>query len=166
MQILLASAKIMRDGHAMAGLPIDAPRFQDVAEAIAEELGMKTSDQIAELFSCSPEIGALNKNRYALFGTEEAEITPALFAYYGQAYKHLKADELIADDVLWANSHLWISTCMFGLLRPLDGINQYRMEGGFALRATGGMVGEDMSRCHGEVHHPEPHFRCMRTHGL
>jgi len=42
------------------------------------------------------------------------------------------------DDLIWADKHLWISSCLYGLLRPLDGINSYRMEGGFSLPATNG----------------------------
>lgn len=143
MQILLASAKIMRVGHMPAELPLSVPRFQQVARSIAEELSMKSGESLSELFSCSPEIGELNRSRYEIFGTDEAEIIPALFAYFGQAYKHLKADQFTLDDILWANKHLWISTCMYGLLRPLDGINHYRMESGFPLRVTDGLKVED-----------------------
>lgn len=143
MQILLASAKIMRVGHMPAELPLSVPRFQRVAQSIAEELSIKSGECLSELFSCSPEIGEQNKSRFEIFGTDEAEIIPALFAYFGQAYKYLKADQFTLDDILWANEHLWISTCMYGLLRPLDGINHYRMESGFPLRATSGLKVED-----------------------
>lgn len=143
MQILLASAKIMRVGHMKAELPLTEPRFQHVAQSIAAELAVKSGESLSELFSCSPEIGELNRFRYEIFGTDEAEIIPALYAYFGQAYKHLKADEFTQDDILWANEHLWISTCMYGLLRPLDGINHYRMESGFPLQSTDGLKVED-----------------------
>lgn len=64
---------------------------------------------------------------------------PAIMAYYGQAYKHIKAEDFRMEDLQWANSHLWISSCLYGLLRPYDGINAYRMEGGFSLPCTDGM---------------------------
>lgn len=143
MQIILASAKIMREASRKTGLPYSEPRFADIAKAIAGELSRKTVEQLSELFGCSPEIGELNRSRYAIFGSDEAEIIPAIFAYFGQAYKHLRADDLSNDDLLWANSHLMISSCLYGILRPLDGINLYRMESGFPLHASGKLKVED-----------------------
>lgn len=138
MQILLASAKIMRDGFRSTGLVPSTPRFQDEALMMAEELSRMSPDTLSELFGCSIDIADLNRQRFSVFGSDEAEIIPAVFAYFGQAYKHLKADTMSNEDILWANGHLWISSCLYGLLRPLDGINQYRMEGGYPLLCTGG----------------------------
>ena len=42
------------------------------------------------------------------------------------------------DELEWADGHLWISSCLYGLLRPFDGISQYRMESGLRLKATEG----------------------------
>lgn len=137
MQILLASAKLMRESSAETGLPLSRPRFQDQAESFARELGRFSVEHLGELFSCSGKIAALNKSRFQIFGTDEAELMPAILAYNGQAYKHLRADIMTREDLLWANAHLFISSCMYGLLRPLDVINQYRMDGSFALAACG-----------------------------
>ena len=138
MQILLASAKIMRDSHSGCAMPVSEPRFQAIASMLAGDLSHKTGAQLSELFGCSPEIGETNRRRFSIFGTDEAELLNAVYAYHGQAYKHLNADEFSEEDLIWADSHLWISSCLYGLLRPLDGINLYRMEGGFELPSTGG----------------------------
>lgn len=138
MQILLASAKIMRERCRSVGIAPSCPLFQDKALAIAEELSHRTATELSEMFGCSPAIGEQNRERFAVFGTDEAEVMPAVLAYNGQAYKHLKADMMEDEDLLWANGHLWISSCLYGLLRPLDGINTYRMEGGFPLACTAG----------------------------
>lgn len=138
MQILLASAKIMRERCVSRGLVPDIPRFWAQAEELAADMRCKSADEISLLLACSPEIAELNRRRYGLFGTDEAEVMPAVLTYFGQAYKHLKADTLSNEDLRWANDHLWISSCMYGLLRPLDGINTYRMEGGFSLPCTEG----------------------------
>jgi len=61
---------------------------------------------------------------------------PALYAYIGQAYKHLRADSLTADAVAFAQQHLWITCFLYGLLRPLDGIVPYRMEPSVKLEYT------------------------------
>lgn len=138
MQILLASAKIMKERCRSTGLVPGVPRFLDTALALAEDLRHLSAETLSELFSCSLQIAGQNRLRYEIFGTDEAEIMPAVLAYYGQAYKHLKADTLDLEDLWWADGHLWISSCLYGLLRPLDGINTYRMEGGFSLPCTGG----------------------------
>lgn len=138
MQILLASAKIMRERCKSTGLVPRVPRFQATADVLAAEMRRLSAGTLSELFSCSLQIAKQNRRRYEVFGTDEAEIMPAILAYYGQAYKHLKADLFETADLEWADSHLWISSCLYGLLRPLDGISTYRMEGGFSLPCTGG----------------------------
>ena len=105
---------------------------------MAAELSRHSGEDLSEMFSCSPAIGSQNRERFEVFGSDEAEVMPAILAYNGQAYKHLKADKLGLDELCWAQSRLWISSCLYGLLRPFDGINPYRMEGGFNLKATGG----------------------------
>jgi hypothetical protein len=63
---------------------------------------------------------------------------PAVLAYYGQAYKHLRADEFSDDDLLFAQDHLRILSFLYGALRPLDGIHLYRLEGKIKLQSTDG----------------------------
>lgn len=138
MQVLLASAKIMRERCDSRGVVSGIPAFQAQAAMLAADMRCKSDDDISRLLLCSHEIAEVNRRRYELFGTDEAEIMPAVLSYYGQAYKHLKADTLSREDLQWADRHLWISSCLYGLLRPLDGISTYRMEGGFALPCTGG----------------------------
>ena len=138
MQILLASAKIMKERCKSIGLVPGTPRFQASALKIAGDMKRLSAETLSELFSCSADIAEQNRKRFEIFGNDEAEVMPAVLAYYGQAYKHLGADLMAPEDLLWANDHLWISSCLYGLLRPLDGINTYRMEGGFSLPCTEG----------------------------
>jgi len=128
----------MKERCKSAGIAPHPPLFQKQALAMAEDLCHCTAMELSQMFSCSPAIGEQNRQRFEVFGTDEAEVMPAVLAYWGQAYKHLRADLMETEDLLWANKHLWISSCLYGLLRPLDGINTYRMEGGFSLPSTGG----------------------------
>lgn len=142
MQILLASAKIMRESFNRYNPELSlehTPRFQSKASEIAREMSMFSPERLCELFSCSLDIARLNSERFSVLGSDEAQLMPAIFAYNGQAYRHLKADYLSEQELKWADGHLWISSCMYGLLRPLDLINTYRMEGRFALKCTGNM---------------------------
>ena len=138
MQILLASAKTMRESTPMGGVQASSPLFQEEALMIAGDMAKKGTKELAELFKCSETIAATKRRSFEVFGSDEAEVIPAVLAYNGQAYKYLKAWELDTAALDWAQEHLWISSCLYGMLRPLDGINPYRMDGAYSLPCTGG----------------------------
>lgn len=124
MQILLANAKIMFDKSEVQ--PLSEPIFQSVANELAMEMASCDIDTLAKELDCSRALAADNWRRYQNFFT--AEKLPAIMAYNGQAYKHLKAKTLNADALAFGQEHLWITCFLYGLLRPLDGIVPYRME--------------------------------------
>ena len=86
----------------------------------------------AEILSCSQQIAVQNRLRYLQFFDEVPKL-PAILAYHGQAYKHLRAETLNVDDLNYAQEKLWITSFLYGLLRPLDAILPYRMEGNVEL---------------------------------
>ena len=134
MQIILASAKIMNDTHkSSADLSMSTPRFSREAQSFAKDMALYTADEIASILGCSNQIAAQNKLRFMNFLDCVKSPVPAILAYQGQAYRHLKADTLSANDLLFASDHLWITSFLYGLLRPLDAIYPYRMEGNVEL---------------------------------
>ena len=138
MQILLASAKIMHDVLKTApDVELSAPRFAHEAEAFARDMAQYSTEAIAEMLGCSLQIAGQNKLRFMRF-FEETKKMPAILAYHGQAYKHLKAETLTEKDLAYAQEHLWITSFLYGLLRPLDGIFPYRMEGSVELPSGAG----------------------------
>jgi len=138
MQILLASAKIMHDELKMVpDVELSTPRFAHKAEAFARDMAQYSTETIAEMLACSQQIAGQNKLRFMRF-FEEAAKMPALLAYHGQAYKHLKAETLTKKDLNYAQGQLWITSFLYGLLRPLDGILPYRMEGAVELPSGAG----------------------------
>ena len=138
MQILLASAKIMHDVLKTApDVELSAPFFAYEAEAFARDMAQYSTDTIAEMLGCSLQIAGQNKLRFMRF-FEETKKMPAILAYHGQAYKHLKAETLTEKDLNYAQEHLWITSFLYGLLRPLDGILPYRMEGSVELPSGAG----------------------------
>ena len=129
MQIILASAKIMNDKlKSVPDISLSTPRFQNEAETFARDMAQYSTDTIAEMLGCSQQIAAQNKLRFMQFFEDKPKL-PAILAYHGQAYKHLKAESLTADDLNYSQRKLWITSFLYGLLRPLDGILPYRMEG-------------------------------------
>lgn len=124
MQILLANAKIMFERSEVKALT--EPRFQATANELAVEMASLDVDELAKELDCSRALAAENWRRYQHFFT--AEKLPAIMAYNGQAYKHLKAKTLSQDALSFGQEHLWITCFLYGLLRPMDGIVPYRME--------------------------------------
>ena len=133
MQILLANAKIMFDKAERK--PLSTPLFQSTANSLAAEMAMMDVEELARQLDCSPKIAAENWKRYLDFAV--AENLPAILAYNGQAYKHLRAKTLSDKALAFAQEHLWITCFLYGLLRPMDGIVPYRMEHCVTLEATG-----------------------------
>lgn len=132
MQILLANAKIMYEKAEKA--PCSTPLFQSVTNVLAEEMARMDVEDLGKQLDCSKKIAAENWKRYQNFGF--AEKLPAIMAYNGQAYKHLKAYTLSEEALSYAQKHLWITCFLYGLLRPMDGIVPYRMEHCTTLEAT------------------------------
>ena len=138
MQILLASAKIMHDVlKTTHDMRLSTPRFGHEAEAFARNMAQYSIETIAEILGCSQQIAGQNKLRFMHF-FEDATKMPALLAYHGQAYKHLKPETFTEEDLNYAQEHLWITSFLYGLLRPLDGILPYRMEGAVELPSGSG----------------------------
>ena len=157
MQIILASAKIMnvsikreqskpvcsveREKRGMKSndkvksspvISLSSPRFQNEADCFARDMVQYSVETIAEMLGCSQQIAAQNRLRYMRFFDDAAKL-PAILAYHGQAYKHLKAETLNVDDLNYSQRKLWITSFLYGLLRPLDAILPYRMEGNVEL---------------------------------
>ncbi len=138
MQIILASAKIMNDKlKSVPDISLSKPRFLNEADAFARDMGQYSAETIAEILGCSQQIAVQNRLRFIQFFDEKPKL-PAILAYHGQAYKHLKAETLDADTLRYAQSHLWVMSFLYGMLRPLDDIRPYRLEGHVELPSAGG----------------------------
>lgn len=124
MQILLANAKIMFEHSEVK--PLSVPMFQSIANDLAMEMAACDIDTLAKELDCSRKLAAENWQRYQNFFN--AEKIPAIMAYNGQAYKHLKAKTLNKEALSFGQGHLWITSFLYGLLRPIDSIVPYRME--------------------------------------
>ena len=128
MQILLACAKIMHDTAEVKTPLVSEPKFLKEAEHFALLMSQRSVEELIDMFHCSRQLAIDNKIRYGRFFAEK-ESFPAILAYFGQAYKCLQAQTFDDNDFLFAQQHLWITSFLYGLLRPLDMIHPYRMEG-------------------------------------
>ena len=137
MQILLACAKTMNDARRVKMQLTSVPHCSKEANRLALDMSGRTVEELQEMFHCSARIALQNMLRYQQFFDEQL-LRPAILLYNGQAYKGLQAQNFNTADLTFAQQHLWITSFLYGLLRPMDGIHPYRMEGNIQLPAAEG----------------------------
>lgn len=108
------------------------PDFQAESTRLIKKLGTFSKKKIGELMSISPELAALNVDRYKKWTPEprKEDTKQALLAFNGEVFRGLNAKEMSEEDIEFAQSHLRILSGLYGLLRPMDLIQPYRLEMG------------------------------------
>lgn len=111
------------------------PQFLDHSQELISQLRDLTPAQIGELMHLSDKLSGLNAAR---FGSWNPAFTPknakpALLAFKGDVYTGLAADTLSEADLDYAQKHLRMLSGLYGLLRPLDLMQPYRLEMGTKL---------------------------------
>ena len=112
------------------------PKFQKEALQLIDVLKENSESQIKELMSISDELAHLNVERYNKF-TKKKDPThskPAIFAFQGDVYQGLQAETFTEQELEYSQSHFRILSGLYGLIRPLDLIQPYRLEMGTKLR--------------------------------
>lgn len=138
MQILLSCAKTIQLPDKVVKVPFTStPLFEQEAKHFAMELSNWNVSDFERELQCSEKIAKENKSRYLRFFDHSTGM-PAILAYNGQAYKIMDAKTFSDADFRFAQAHLWMTSFLYGLLRPLDVIRPYRLEGKVRLMATEG----------------------------
>lgn len=101
------------------------PLFAHEAEALARKLQDLTVGEMQKLMQVSEPLAKGTVNLYEQWGRKQK---PALWAYKGDVYKGVKADELTQAKAEWAQENLLILSGLYGILRPYDEISAYRLE--------------------------------------
>ncbi|MEL6640009.1 MAG: peroxide stress protein YaaA, partial [Pseudomonadota bacterium] len=117
-----------------------APDFHDDAVRLSKTARNLTLGGLKDLMGISDDLARLNRDRFKAFAadpTKEA-VKPAALAFNGDTYQGLEAKTLEDDDLTWAQDHLRILSGLYGLLRPLDAIQPYRLEMGSKLKTRRG----------------------------
>ena len=135
MLVVVSPAKKM-DMSPVEGVTPTRPAFRTEAEDLAQVArGLDVGD-LQKLMKISENLARLNADRFAEFGTMEEK--PAALAFAGDTYQGLEAGSLDADEMAWAQDHFRILSGLYGLLRPLDAIEPYRLEMGSRLATDRG----------------------------
>lgn len=116
------------------------PLFQEDAIRLAKTSRNLTLTQLKGLMHISDDLARLNRDRFKAFEEVPSadRVKPAVLSFDGDTYKGLEAKTLSQDDLEWAQDHLRILSGLYGLLRPLDAMQPYRLEMGSRLKTRRG----------------------------
>lgn len=135
MLAVLSPAKNLDFSPADPALPTTLPVLADDTAELAERTRMLTPGDLRRLMDISDKLADLNHARFQVLGTPDSrrDAKPAALAFAGDTYVGLRAGEMSADDLLWAQGSLRILSGLYGALRPLDRMEPYRLEMGTRL---------------------------------
>lgn len=136
MQILLACAKTMVDGGGAPTPAPTSPRFAAEAAELALTMAALSVEELAALLRVDRRIATECALRYRRFHDAERPATAAVAAYAGIVFKRIAPQDFSAEEFAFAQRHLNIVSFLYGLLRPLDGVRPYRLEGDARLLAA------------------------------
>jgi cytoplasmic iron level regulating protein YaaA (DUF328/UPF0246 family) len=136
MLFLLSPAKSLDYGTPVAPTPHTLPQFVTDSERLIEVLRRKSPRQLSSLMDISDALATLNAGRYQAWTPKftERNARQAVLAFDGDVYDGLRGRELAPADLEWAQQHVRILSGLYGVLRPLDWMQPYRLEMGTALK--------------------------------
>jgi cytoplasmic iron level regulating protein YaaA (DUF328/UPF0246 family) len=140
MIVLLSPSKTLDMSAIELPLPVSQPAFLEDSRVLIEQLKDVSEPDLQKLMGISPKLAALNHERFNgfQFPFTPQNAKPAIFAFKGDVYEPLTLGSYSADDLAYANAHLRILSGLYGLLRPLDLMQPYRLEMGMGLRNARG----------------------------
>lgn len=151
--ILSPAKSLQMDGADEAACRFEAtrPRFSAQTRALVGELRGRSSRSLEALMSISAPLAELNAERWQQFGRRANPRGAAAMCFRGDVYQGLEAWTLGKRSLDWAQDHVRILSGLYGLLRPLDTIQPYRLEMGTKLPTDAGkdlyaFWGERLSR--------------------
>lgn len=129
MQLLISCAKTMSEAPDIVTPRVSVPRFDAAARSFAAHLAAVPADELARLLRVNRALAAENRRRYTCFHDAGGPAAAALAAYTGIVFRYLDPGSFTDEDFAYAQQHLHITSFLYGLLRPLDDIRPYRLEG-------------------------------------
>jgi len=129
MLIVLSPSKTLDTDHYQPLKPTQ-PVFLDQAEKIVGQIQRLTQKELAQWMKISPKLALLNWDRFRKWHTPftNKNSKAAIFTYQGEAYSGLDAKSFTQQDTEFSQNHLRILSGLYGVLKPLDLIQPYRLE--------------------------------------
>lgn len=140
MLLVISPAKTLDFESPLATSLHTQPRLLADAQQLIDQLRQLSPEQVSSLMGISDKLGLLNYERFQdwhlPFTPDNAR--PAVLAFKGDVYTGMEAEKFSKKDFNFAQKHLRILSGLYGLLRPLDLIQPYRLEMGTRLRTKRG----------------------------
>ncbi|PJG83844.1 peroxide stress protein YaaA [Caviibacterium pharyngocola] len=135
MLAIISPAKTLDFQSAVKKFDFSQPHFTDYSARLIARCRELSPADIASLMSISDKLAGLNAARFAQWEKDhnEQNSRAAIYAFKGEVYTGLDAESLNEADVLFAQNHLRMLSGLYGLLRPLDLMQPYRLEMGTKL---------------------------------
>ncbi len=136
MLILLSPAKSLNFLSTIPPIKSTVPDFLQDSKKLVDLLKKLPSQDLEKLMAISPKLAELNWQRFRDFSLpfNEKNAKPALFLFDGDVYKSMAISQYNKQDLDFAQNHLRILSGLYGVLRPLDLIQAYRLEMGTAIQ--------------------------------
>lgn len=133
---MISCAKTMTDSSTVKTPAVTVPEFSKEASEIAFYMAQFPVDELERLLKVNAKIAVENYKRYQEFHSVSASL-PAVLAYTGMVFKRLNPGDFSEQDFTYAQEHLTFTSFCYGLLRPLDSIHNYRLEGDVRIPELG-----------------------------
>jgi cytoplasmic iron level regulating protein YaaA (DUF328/UPF0246 family) len=131
MVILLHSSKTMRSP--MSSQQPSQPQLLNKTQLLGDYLKILSPKQIARVMHISPALASKTHALVQNWNTESSQQSLAIDSFVGDIYSGLQASSLSITDRDYANKNLYILSGLYGLLRPFDGVQPYRLEMAYKL---------------------------------
>ena len=141
MIILLSPAKTLDYETPSINIPHTIPNLLSNSKKLIKNLKEKKPEEISNLMNISDKLATLNSDRYKSWkGLKEKSNNSkqAIFVFKGDVYQGLDIDSFGKKDLEYSQNHLRLLSGLYGLLRPLDIIEPYRLEMGTKLKTNKG----------------------------
>lgn len=140
MLFLLSPAKSLDYDTPWQGVPHSEPSFLAQSAQLIKVLRQKSPQDIAQLMDLSDKLATLNVERYRAWSPRMnvQNAKPSILAFNGDVYEGLDAPSLKPAQLQWAHEHIAILSGLYGVLRPLDLMQPYRLEMGTSLATPKG----------------------------
>jgi len=136
--MILSPAKRLDFSEPATDVPATAHRMIDDVRSLSVTARRQSQADLRRLMGISADLARLNQARFKAFDPDSEEGLQATLAFAGDVYQGLDARNLDAAALTWAQDHLRILSGLYGLLRPLDRIQPYRLEMGTRLKTRRG----------------------------
>ncbi|MBD7914737.1 peroxide stress protein YaaA [Clostridium sp. Sa3CUN1] len=136
MIVVISPAKTLDFEEKNSNLPMSEPRFLEKSQEIIDEIKNYDSYSLEKLMKISTKLATLNRDRYQVWTPSLDTAKQCILAFKGDVYRGLDVGSLTDSELFYANEHLRILSGLYGILRPFDGIKEYRLEMGTKLKVN------------------------------